>query len=272
MSNSKETKQAFKHPIPGRSKHSTISAIQKPRPATSSTHPSLAEVLEKNNKKKGTKKTHFERTPFFRFTGKDYEPKRALGVDQGYANCGYSVIEWSPLYQEPVVLKMGVIKTPPSLEMGQRLQMLYDELKQVALAYEVEALGCERLFVNPPKTESEHGEVWTRNKSASIVDASMVTGILFLLGSQLGLWTQDYVPGTIKKRVTGNGRASKDLVYERVKALIPEEFLLKKRQPKNVKTPALRKPEDHETDSVGIGITTIKEYYEFLEQEKQLRG
>lgn len=272
MSNSKQSLRRFNHPIPNRSNHSTQSIIPKPNTSSKPTsNPSLKDVLGKN-KKKGTKKTHFERTPFFRFSGKDYEPKRALGVDQGYANCGYSVVEWSPLYQEPIILKMGVIKTPSTLEMGQRLQMLYDELKSVALEYEVEALGCERLFVNPPKKESEAGEVWTRNKSASIVDASMVTGILFLLGSQLNLWTQDYVPGTVKKRVTGNGRASKDLVYERVRALIPEEFLLKKRQPKNATSPVLRKPEDHETDSVGIGITTIKEYYEFLEQQKQKQG
>ena len=47
---------------------------------------------------------------------------------------------------------------------------------------------------------------------------------------------------------------------------------IKKRQPKNATSPVLRKPEDHETDSVGIGITTIKEYYEFLEQQKQKQG
>lgn len=280
MSNSSESKRSFKYPIPGCSTRPSSATPTHPLPVNksskqsltvSSKNPSLTEVLNKS-KKKGTKKTHFERTPFFRFNGTDYEPKRALGVDQGYANCGYSVIEWSPLYKEPVVLKMGVIKTPSSLEMGKRLQLLYEELKAVAIEYHVEALGCERLFVNPPKKESDATEVWTRNKSASIVDASMVTGVLFLLGSQLDLWTQDYVPGTIKKRVTGNGRASKDLVYERVRALIPESFLLKKRQPKNATTPALRKPEDHETDSIGIGITTIKEYYEYLEQEKHLKG
>lgn len=270
MTNSTTSNRCFNHPVPRKSSVVSSSSLTKPKPSHStSSSLSLSEVLAQN-KKKGTKKTHFERTPYFRFKHTHYEPKRALGVDQGYANCGYSVIEWSPHEVDPRVITIGVIKTSPSLEMKDRLNVLYEELKRVALDYQVEALGCERLFANPPKKESDANERWLRNKSASIVDTSMVTGVLFLLGSQLNLWTQDYVPGTIKKRVTGNGHSSKEVVYKHVRALIPDQFLIKKRQPKDAMTPVLRKPEDHETDAVGIGITTIKEYYEFLEQENLL--
>lgn len=283
MTNPSDKKRVIQSPLPKKrtitsnlnvaSSQSTSIPSVKPegkKKTTRSTKPlTLNEVLNQQKKKKGTQKTHFEKTPFFRFERKDYPLKRALGIDQGYANCGFSVVEWSPNEGEPKILTMGVIETPASLEMGQRLEIIYDQLSELIETYEVEAMGCERLFVNPPKEEGVGESSWIRNKSASIVDASMVTGMIFLLGSQKGVWTQDYVPGTVKKRVTGNGRASKDLVYERVRALIPNEFLLKKRQPKNAIEPVLRKPADHESDAVAIGITTIKDYYEYYALKEQ---
>ena len=203
------------------------------------------------------------------FKKSHYTPQRALGVDQGYANCGYSVVEWSPDYHEPKVLAMGVIETSAQLEMGERLTLIEEKLMQLAEDYQVKAIGCEKLFFNPPKKEgTEENPYALRNKSASIVNTSMVTGVIHLVSFKKALWFKDSTPGTVKKQVTGNGRASKERVYQMVEALIPKEFLYKKQSKKDREAgvePPLRKPKDHETDAVGIAITTIKEY--FLELE-----
>lgn len=200
-----------------------------------------------------------------------YSPKRALGVDQGYANCGYSVVEWSPDYAEPKVLAMGVIETSPQLGMGERLQTIESQLLSLAQTYDVEAIGCEKLFFNPPKKEgTEENPYALRNKSASIVNTSMVTGIIHLVSFKQSLWFKDSTPGTVKKQVTGNGRASKDRVYQMVESLIPRSFLYKKQSKKDQEAglePKLRKPKDHETDAVAIAITTIKEYFLMLEDQ-----
>lgn len=207
------------------------------------------------------------------FKQSSYEPKRALGVDQGYANCGYSVVEWSPDYTEPKVLMMGVIETSPDLAMGERLSLIESQLMELVDSYQVQAIGCEKLFFNPPKKEgTEENPYALRNKSASIVNTSMVTGVIHLVSFRKSLWFKDSTPGTVKKQVTGSGRASKDRVYQMVEALIPETFLYKKQSKKKREageSPELRKPKDHETDAVAIAITTIKEYFLMLEGQSE---
>ena len=244
----------------------------------------LDETLKPTNEK--SKKTSDIKTPqgvkratiqsnipmkrFGQFKKAHYTPKRALGVDQGYANCGFSVVEWSPDYSEPKVLDMGVIETSAKLEMGERLSMIEEKLMRLADQYQVSAIGCEKLFFNPPKKEgTEENPHALRNKSASIVNTSMVTGVIHLVSYKKSLWFKDSTPGTVKKQVTGNGRASKDRVYQMVESLIPREFLYKKQSKKAKEAgldPELRKPKDHETDAVGIAITTIKEYFLALEE------
>ena len=202
-----------------------------------------------------------------------YSPQRALGVDQGYANCGYSVVEWSPDYVEPKVLAMGVIETSPQLGMGERLQTIESQLLSLVQSYDVKAIGCEKLFFNPPKKEgTEENPYALRNKSASIVNTSMVTGIIHLVSFKQSLWFKDSTPGTVKKQVTGNGRASNERVYQMVESLIPRSFLYKKQSKKDQEAglePKLRKPKDHETDAVAIAITTIKEYFLMLEGQSE---
>lgn len=221
----------------------------------------------------GVKRTpiqsHIPMKRYGQFKKASYSPKRALGIDQGYANCGYSVVEWSPDYSEPRVLEMGVIETSAQLEMGERLGIIEEKLMQLATDYQVDAIGCEKLFFNPPKKEgTDENPYALRNKSASIVNTSMVTGVIHLVSFKKSLWFKDSTPGTVKKQVTGNGRASKDRVYQMVEALIPKEFLYKKQSKKDREAglePDLRKPKDHETDAVAIAITTIKEYFIELE-------
>lgn len=236
-------------------------------PTKASTPKSVVKVPQ--GVKRGVIQSNIPMKRYGQFKKASYEPKRALGVDQGYANCGYSVVEWSPDYAEPNVLAMGVIETSAKLGMGERLSLIEEQLLQLADHYHVQAIGCEKLFFNPPKKEgTEENPYALRNKSASIVNTSMVTGVIHLVSFKKALWFKDSTPGTVKKQVTGNGRASKDRVYQMVEALIPKEFLYKKQSKKHREAglePELRKPKDHETDAVAIAITTIKEY--FLELE-----
>lgn len=161
---------------------------------------------------------------------------RALGIDQGYANCGYAVVEWLPEASSPTILAVGTIKTKSSEEMGHRLLTLKTKLTTLATEHEVQLLGCEKLFFNPTSGG--------RNKSAAIVNASMATGMCFLISGELNVPIKDYTPGTIKKVITGSGRADKAEVEAALVELAEGQgFKLK---------------DDHSADALGIAMTAIR--------------
>ncbi|WCK56957.1 crossover junction endodeoxyribonuclease RuvC (plasmid) [Aneurinibacillus sp. Ricciae_BoGa-3] len=165
---------------------------------------------------------------------------RGIGVDQGIANCGFAVVELTP-EDELKILISGTIKTYPKYELSSRIQKIYETINQLSKDYNVSILGCERLFFSPKqKSDTNAGG---RNKSASIVYTNMATGILHLIAAQNQIVFKDFVPGTVKKYVAGNGKATKDEVKEAVEKLVIME--------KEIDT-------EHEADSIGIGITSVK--------------
>ena len=64
----------------------------------------------------------------------------------------------------------------------------------------------------------------------------------------------DFPPTTIKKQLTGNGRADKEEIIKVVEDLMTKQGL-------KVKT-------NHESDAIAIGITTISSFIEKLLKEK----
>lgn len=173
---------------------------------------------------------------------------KGLGIDQGIANCGYSVIF---LYPDKTVqiVDHGTLVTNAKKSLPQRIQYLHDQLLALAKDYEVNTIGCERLFFSPKQaTTSTTGK--KRNKSASIVYTNMITGIIYLISSKTASYIHEFVPGTIKKYVTGNGKATKDDIIQSIQELFPSL---------TIKT-------DHEADAIAIGISAVK-YYQ--EQNKQ---
>ncbi|WPS85375.1 crossover junction endodeoxyribonuclease RuvC (plasmid) [Brevibacillus halotolerans] len=164
-----------------------------------------------------------------------------IGIDQGIANCGFSVVK---LYHDDrvVVLKSGIIKTASTITLPQRMTLLYSLLMELVKTYKPEIIGCEKLFFSPRQKVSSNGKKG-RNKSASIVMTNMITGIINLIAGQKQVQLQEFVPGTVKKYVTGSGRADKDAVIAAVKHLLQRD---------NVKA--------DEADATAIGITAVKFY------------
>lgn len=172
-----------------------------------------------------------------------------LGIDQGIANCGFSVVE---LFEDDTidVLVSGTIETKSTMPLPKRMTVLYDKITALLEEYPVRIIGCEKLFFNPKQKASGDGE-GKRNKSASILYTNMATGLLCLIAGQKEIPLKELVPGTVKKYVSGNGRATKEELEEAVKRLTGNE--------EGFKT-------NHESDSVGIGITAVK-YYKNNQEE-----
>ena len=177
-----------------------------------------------------------------------------IGIDQGVANCGFSVVELHE-NDELDVLKSGTIITKSDYPLPQRMLLLYSSISQLVKEYKADIIGCEKLFFNPlQKSDTKKGG---RNKSASIVYTNMATGLLYLIAGENEIPLKEFVPGTVKKALTGNGRASKESVEEAViQAVLSSE--------REISTDTLKT--SHESDGIAIGITSVKYYRDHKEE------
>lgn len=172
-----------------------------------------------------------------------------VGIDQGIANCGFSVVELTP-NDDIHVLTSGTITTSSDEELSSRIQHIYHTINQLVKEYNTSILGCERLFFSKERKSTENKK--GRNKSASIVYTNMATGILYLIAGENNLVIKEFVPGSVKKYVAGKGNASKEEIANNLQQILGIN--------KKFKT-------NHEADAIAIGITAVK-YYKELEIKK----
>lgn len=158
-----------------------------------------------------------------------------VGIDQGLATCGYAIIQADN--DNIDVLKSGTITTNSKYSTGRRLFILREKIKNLIIEHNAAMIGCERLFFNAPSGG--------RNKSMSMMQVNMATGVIHLLSNECGIDVFEYPPTTVKKMITGNGKASKEDVDVVVKEYVKHD----------TKT-------DHETDAIAIGITAYLKYRE----------
>lgn len=161
-----------------------------------------------------------------------------IGIDQGISSCGYGVVELCN--GEIKVLEYGTITSKSTEPTGVRFLKIFEHIEGLIDEYGIVVMGCEKLFFNPIMKKG-------RNKSASMMDTNMVTGILWLLSAMKNVKMKSYVPGTVKKYVAGKGTAKKEEVEKAVKEYMNSAVITKE------------KNTEHDADAVGIGITTVKE-------------
>lgn len=178
---------------------------------------------------------------------KDKKNIISLGIDQGYANLGYAIVKYNIHTNKYSVLLSDTIKTNSKDEIQDRLFVIYKKIKSLLESYNIDLMACERLFVNSDRESNGNRK---RNKSVSIVRTNMSTGVIYLLSSEYNVKINDFPPTTIKKQLTGNGRADKEDIINVVEDLMTKQGL-------KVKT-------NHESDAIAIGITSISSYIENL--------
>ncbi len=121
---------------------------------------------------------------------------RALGIDPGLGTLGYGVVSQ---YGSSLVCECyGVIKTPTSLSLAQRLALLYDELKVKATEFPPDMIAVEKLFFGRNVTTAEM--VW------------QARGVVMLFAAQLGFEPYEIKPNEVKLAVCGYGSAEKGQV------------------------------------------------------------
>lgn len=135
-----------------------------------------------------------------------------LGIDPGTATTGYGVIE--VLENRLIPVKFDLIETSKEKRPEYRLHSIFYQLNDVIKRYKPEHMAMEKVFFA------------TNRKTA--IRVGQAQGVLMLAASAAHLPMFEYAPGTIKKIVTGNGRADKLEVQAGVRKILGERVVSKK--------------------------------------------
>jgi len=129
---------------------------------------------------------------------------RVLGLDPGTATTGFGVID----YEKEVlqVRKFGLIETSKGNSPGKRLDSIFNELTDILKETKPDIVAIEKLFFA------------TNAKTA--IRVGQAQGVLLLASQKQKVEVFEYAPGTIKKVVTGDGRADKKKVQKAVRSVL----------------------------------------------------
>lgn len=127
-----------------------------------------------------------------------------LGIDPGLSRCGYSVLEARPGGTRAVAI--GVITTPPSSPLPQRLAELQREVRALLEQYRPVAVAVERvLFQVNVRTAMSVGQA---------------SGVAMAEAAAAGCEVVQFSPNQVKDAVAGYGGATKIQVQRMVQTLL----------------------------------------------------
>jgi crossover junction endodeoxyribonuclease RuvC len=127
-----------------------------------------------------------------------------IGVDPGAANTGFGVVR--AVGEQLVALDGGVIETPPSMAVEERLARIHGTLGDLIEWHEPKAMALEDLFFG-------------RNVGSALA-VGQARGVAMLAAAQRRLPCFDYTPQAVKKAVCGSGAAGKRQVQQMVASLL----------------------------------------------------
>jgi crossover junction endodeoxyribonuclease RuvC len=127
-----------------------------------------------------------------------------LGIDPGFADMGYGVIEASR--GKARMIAYGSLKTAAGEPIVKRLARIHDGLSEIITTYRPEAAAIEKLFFS------------TNAKTAMLV--AEARGVIRLCVERHGLPCTEFNPSAVKIAVCGHGAAAKPEVQKMVKMLL----------------------------------------------------
>jgi crossover junction endodeoxyribonuclease RuvC len=136
--------------------------------------------------------------------GVESVPARILGVDPGSLATGWGLLGGSA--GRPTLLDCGIIRLPPARRLEGRLSRLCRELEAVV----------SRTAPTCAAVEAPYHGVDPR----AALKLAQARGVILAVLAGAGLEVAEYAPATVKKSVTGNGRASKQQVRWMVARLL----------------------------------------------------
>ncbi len=129
---------------------------------------------------------------------------RILGIDPGYGITGFGLIETNR--GQSSLLQCGAITTPAGMDFSARLEIIYEDMKQLLQVAKPDAVAIEELFFGQNVTTG--------------IGVAQSRGVILLAIRQAGLEVTAYKPMQVKQSVVGYGNATKHQVQEMTKRLL----------------------------------------------------
>ena len=136
---------------------------------------------------------------------------RILGIDPGYGITGFGLIEAQRGSAQ--LIKCGAITTPAGMDFSARLEIIYEDMRQLLEAARPEAVAIEELFFGQNVTTG--------------IGVAQSRGVILLAIRQAGLPVFQYKPMQVKQAVVGYGNATKHQVMDMTKRLLRLEAMPK---------------------------------------------
>jgi crossover junction endodeoxyribonuclease RuvC len=127
-----------------------------------------------------------------------------MGIDPGLSRCGYGVITRRD--GSLVAVAGGVISTPPSAPLPERLSRLADELEALVAEYRPRTVVIERVFF----------QVNARTAMAT----GQAAGVALVAAGRAGCEVAQYTSNEVKEALVGYGGATKRQVQRMVAAVL----------------------------------------------------
>ena len=163
---------------------------------------------------------------------------RILGIDPGYGIIGFGLIEADRTNYS--LLRCGAITTPAGMDFSARLEIIYEDMKQLLDVAKPDAVAIEELFFGQNVTTG--------------IGVAQSRGVILLAIRQAGLEATSYKPAQIKQAVVGYGNATKHQVQDMTKRLLHLQ--------------AMPKPDDA-ADAIAIALCHARSSTSLLAQLQQ---
>jgi crossover junction endodeoxyribonuclease RuvC len=127
-----------------------------------------------------------------------------LGIDPGLSRCGYGAVQSEGERPRPVAC--GVVRTPTSDALPERLARLDAELTALVAEVRPRAMAVERVLFQA--------------NVRTAISVGQASGIALAVASRAGVPVAHYSPNEVKLAVTGYGAADKAQVQAMVQRLL----------------------------------------------------
>ena len=136
---------------------------------------------------------------------------RILGIDPGYGITGFGLIEGER--GQFRLLRCGAITTPAGADFSARLEMIYEDMRQLLEVCKPDCVAIEELFFGHNVTTG--------------IGVAQSRGVILLAIRQAGLRVYPYKPMQVKQSVVGYGNATKHQVQDMTRRILGLEKMPK---------------------------------------------
>ena len=166
---------------------------------------------------------------------------RILGIDPGYGITGFGLVDAQR--GQLRLLNCGAITTPPNTEFAWRLEVIYNDMRQLLEVAKPDAVAIEELFFGQNVTTG--------------IGVAQSRGVILLAIRQAGVPYYEYKPMQVKQAVVGYGNATKHQVQDMTKRLLHLQ--------------AMPKPDDA-ADAIAIALCHARSSTSLLAQIQNQQG